>query len=187
MSMSIPAKQTTYRGRRFRSRTEARWAVFFDALGTPWEYEKEGFDLFSGSYLPDFGLPQVNIGCWLEVKGDVPTEREKKLAQELATGTRSPVFIFSGIPDIEIFHEGKETIWFDYNKYDLKKRGWTKENLWNLYVKLVDEKGDENEKKRLKSMDFEYLVKPVGLGFFPDGDKYLDIIVSSFLFVKFVI
>ncbi len=37
------AIETLYKGYRFRSRLEARWAVFFDALGLKWEYEKEGF------------------------------------------------------------------------------------------------------------------------------------------------
>jgi hypothetical protein len=41
----IKAIETRYKGYRFRSRLEARWAVFFDALGVEWEYEKEGFDL----------------------------------------------------------------------------------------------------------------------------------------------
>lgn len=47
--------ETEYNGYRFRSRLEARWAVFFDALGVRYEYEPEGFELPSGKlYLPDF-------------------------------------------------------------------------------------------------------------------------------------
>ena len=30
--------ETEYKGYRFRSRLEARWAVFFDALNIKWEY-----------------------------------------------------------------------------------------------------------------------------------------------------
>lgn len=64
---TIKAIETTYKGYRFRSRLEARWAVFFDALGVPWEYEKEGFDLGDGIwYLPDFWLPKEQ--AWVEVK-----------------------------------------------------------------------------------------------------------------------
>ena len=37
--------QTEYKGYLFRSRLEARWAVFFDACGVDWEYEPEGYDL----------------------------------------------------------------------------------------------------------------------------------------------
>lgn len=43
--MTIKAIETQYKGYRFRSRLEARWAVFFDVLGIQWEYEPEGFDL----------------------------------------------------------------------------------------------------------------------------------------------
>jgi hypothetical protein len=43
--VSIAAIETRYGGCRFRSRLEARWAVFFDDLGIPWEYESQGWDL----------------------------------------------------------------------------------------------------------------------------------------------
>lgn len=39
----IKAIETKYHGHVFRSRIEARWAVFFDTIGVSWEYEKEGF------------------------------------------------------------------------------------------------------------------------------------------------
>jgi hypothetical protein len=42
---NIKAIETIYKGYRFRSRLEARWAVFFDALEIDWEYEKEGYVL----------------------------------------------------------------------------------------------------------------------------------------------
>lgn len=65
--MMIKAIETSYKGYRFRSRLEARWAVFFDALGIKWEYEKEGFDLGDGlRYLPDFWIPEYK--CWVEIK-----------------------------------------------------------------------------------------------------------------------
>lgn len=38
--MTIKAIRTTYKGIEFRGRTEARWALFFDELGIPWEYER---------------------------------------------------------------------------------------------------------------------------------------------------
>lgn len=68
--------ETRYAGCRFRSRLEARWAVFFDTLGIPWEYEPEGLlvswrlSLHEGRfrYLPDFRLP--DLGLWVEVKGE---------------------------------------------------------------------------------------------------------------------
>lgn len=54
----IKAIETRYKGYRFRSRLEARWAVFFDEMELRWEYEPEGFNLGNdGLYLPDFRLP----------------------------------------------------------------------------------------------------------------------------------
>jgi len=64
---TIKPIETRYKGYRFRSRLEARWAVFFDALGIEWEYEKEGYDLGdAGWYLPDFWLPCVE--AYVEIK-----------------------------------------------------------------------------------------------------------------------
>jgi hypothetical protein len=86
------AIETVYDGYRFRSRLEARWAVFFNAMGIKYKYEDEGYkyssferkkldkdgkeiidkngypeyedDMF---YLPDFYLPDFDVYC--EVKG----------------------------------------------------------------------------------------------------------------------
>lgn len=65
--------QTHYAGCLFRSRLEARWAVFFDTLNIRWEYEPEGFEFSDGSrYLPDFYLPNEKL--WVEIKpGEVPS------------------------------------------------------------------------------------------------------------------
>lgn len=58
--------QTQYAGILFRSRLEARWAMYFDLLGVEWIYEMEGYELKSGWYLPDFFLPKFRVFC--EVK-----------------------------------------------------------------------------------------------------------------------
>lgn len=55
----LEAIPTYYKGYHFRSRLEARWAVFFDAIGAQWEYEPEGFTRNGISYLPDF-----RVKCW---------------------------------------------------------------------------------------------------------------------------
>jgi hypothetical protein len=65
--MDIKPIETVYNGYRFRSRLEARWAVFFDALGIKYEYEPEGFELDDGyHYLPDFYLPAMET--YVEIK-----------------------------------------------------------------------------------------------------------------------
>ena len=45
MKNVIKAIETEYDGHRFRSRIEARWAVFFNAIGLKYEYEIEGFQM----------------------------------------------------------------------------------------------------------------------------------------------
>lgn len=55
--MKIKAIDTEYKGYSFRSRLEARWAVFFESMGIEWDYENEGFETDAGWYLPDFFLP----------------------------------------------------------------------------------------------------------------------------------
>lgn len=64
----MKAIETRYAGHRFRSRLEARWAVFFDRLGVDWQYELQGFEVGETGrrYLPDFYLPATNT--WVEVK-----------------------------------------------------------------------------------------------------------------------
>jgi len=94
----MKAIETKYKGYRFRSRLEARWAVFFDSVGTCWEYEPEGFDLgSSGWYLPDFFLPDVRKGVWVEIKPDRKEEEKYDLFYKMAklaveTGNESIVF-----------------------------------------------------------------------------------------------
>ena len=92
---TIKAIETEYKGYRFRSRTEARWAVFFDACGIAYEYEHQGFVLPNGSrYLPDFWLPSVN--WFIEIKGEEPTPEEINKCQQLSRFRRC--ILLSGTP-----------------------------------------------------------------------------------------
>ena len=62
---------TTYRGIRFRSRLEARWAMFFDILGIDFHYEPGSFPVVPGGYTPDFLIPKqatFDRRLWVEVK-----------------------------------------------------------------------------------------------------------------------
>lgn len=75
----IKAIETLYKGYRFRSRLEARWAVMFDTLGLRWFYEREGYELHGGKwYLPDFEIENDDgRRFFIEVKGDrLEIERE---------------------------------------------------------------------------------------------------------------
>ena len=107
---AITAIPTEYKGYRFRSRLEARWAVFFDACRVSWEYEPEGFALPNGQfYLPDFFLH----GCagrspsdlYVEVKGKMTEADAEKIRQFSGAididnhEVLNPILIVAGIPD----------------------------------------------------------------------------------------
>lgn len=102
--MTIKPIETWFDGYHFRSRTEARWAVFFKTAGIRYEYEKEGYALPSGWYLPDFFLPDV--GFWFEVKGVEPTPHELNLIRELQekTGHRGLLAIGAPAPEDQIIY-----------------------------------------------------------------------------------
>jgi len=91
--------ETDYKGCRFRSRLEARWAVFFDALDIEWDYEPEGFELDGTRYLPDFWLPGIDI--WVEVKGSILSGRDEEKVKQLALKTKKPCLVLLGSPSLE--------------------------------------------------------------------------------------
>jgi len=89
--MAVKPIETRAYGHRFRSRLEARWAVFFTQLGLKWQYEAEGFELPDGScYLPDFlvNTPQGK-DLWIEVKPD-SVETDDKFSKFSAALTSGP-------------------------------------------------------------------------------------------------
>lgn len=106
----IKAIDTFYNEKYFRSRLEARWAVYFDELKIRYIYEPEGYELSNGyRYLPDFYLPDHNL--YVEVKlisydgADFAKHKcfveDKKTTLVLAVGEPDPV-------DMEI-------LWYNYS------------------------------------------------------------------------
>ncbi len=102
-------KQTKYKNIFFRSRTEARWAVFFDVIGYRWQYEEEGYLLSSNEgYLPDFKLllPDDSI-FYAEVKhyefddlGDEKIITLRKFCRE----SDVPLLILPGTPEYRAYN-----------------------------------------------------------------------------------
>lgn len=115
--MAIKAIETRYKGYRFRSRLEARWAVFFDALHMQWDYEKEGFDVNGTWYLPDFWL--ADLDCFAEVKPVPFTPKEETLADACEC------LMLVGVPAVTWYRWCKEPSFFVHLTYSLyKKRLW---------------------------------------------------------------
>ena len=153
--MKLKAIDTKYNGYLFRSRLEARWAVFFDHLGLKYEYEKEGYDLDGLWYLPDFWLPDVALrrsketGLWMEVKGGKPTAEEDEKCVRLAKASRKPVILMAGQCD----GEQKET---GYEYAPVEGAHPVIENLrWaGFEVKVVDDKICYSRQDEPESLEF---------------------------------
>jgi hypothetical protein len=137
---AIKAIETHYAGCRFRSRLEARWAVFFDCMDISWQYEPEGFTLSNGRrYLPDFLL--TDCGTWVEVKGHdaaLDIELMRMAAEELpimpVKGERGPSLLILGpIPDATraefdfgwaAFDEFHQEASYGFGSYQKNSRPW---------------------------------------------------------------
>lgn len=90
--------QTYYNGYHFRSRLEARWAVFFTKCTIPFEYEPDGYFVNGRNYLPDFYLPWYD--CFVEIK---PKEYENvaeitQTLEALSRATEKPTILCLGDP-----------------------------------------------------------------------------------------
>ena len=88
MNYNLTPIETVFKGYKFRSRLEARWAVFFEDMGFNWSYEIEGFNLPSGAkYLPDFFIKNHDhcYDYWYEIKPDgaEPCPKVKEFAESL--------------------------------------------------------------------------------------------------------
>lgn len=91
--------ETLYAGCRFRSRLEARWAVFFDVFQLKWRYEPDGFRLPSGRcYLPDFLIDGVGF---VEIKPTTDSDNGKivELGDMLQTINMKAYCIYGDVPN----------------------------------------------------------------------------------------
>lgn len=80
MEYKINSKPTIYKGTKYRSRLEARWAAFFDLIG--WRYQYEPFDL--PGWTPDFIIyGSENRVLFVEVKPVVTKEYAKEYSIKL--------------------------------------------------------------------------------------------------------
>ena len=137
----MKAIETRYKGYRFRSRLEARWAVFFDALELRWEYEREGYQLSDGTrYLPDFFvhwdakrsarlLQFREVGYWVEIKGVEPSEEELRKLGALCKETGHIGYLLCGAP-------GELRAWVSGVNGTVKE--WDHPHLSETFLAFVD-------------------------------------------------
>lgn len=100
---NIKAIETIWAGRKFRSRIEARWAVFFQEIGAKWHYEFEGFEFGPHRYLPDFWIENVNLrttkkgpGLLVEIKPVYPEENYIKKLELFSESIETPLALLVG-------------------------------------------------------------------------------------------
>ena len=111
----MKAIETEFNGYLFRSRLEARWAVFLSKLSVEWSYESEGYDLKGTWYLPDFYVKDWN--CWLEVKPTEASAEDFAKPESLAECSGKMVLVVCGDPWTDD----------DRNHYEVRlyEPGWT--------------------------------------------------------------
>jgi hypothetical protein len=162
MEQAIKPIETHYKGYRFRSRLEARWAVFFDAIGAEWEYEPEGFVLEDGTYyLTDFHLRNVagrgeefESGLWIEVKGNMHDDDKHKIElfglhdvnYDTLEHKGHRLYVVGRIPEGNCMQDRIDYMW---------KCAYDKNSIFNLYT-----------------VDGDYFTGVLGIGY--DGKPVLN-------------
>lgn len=146
MSNGMKPIDTLWNGSLFRSRLEARWAVFFNELGIKYEYEPEGFKLSTGKlYLPDFYIPYQ--GWWVEIKPSINVLKECAIAMDAFASDlclqnsrqATAVVLIVGTP-------GEETILA--HSLPPAKSGW-----WEgMFLEAIDSYGVEPRRERVLSL-----------------------------------
>lgn len=121
----MKAIETIYNGYRFRSRLEARWAVFFDEIGMRYEYEPQGAVLNDGTrYLPDFYLPSYDLYVEIKPPRTECLDEYAGKCELFRDSTNSPIMLCFGDPAAAIYNE---IYGFQCNEYGKNK----KPCIWN--------------------------------------------------------
>lgn len=104
--------KTIYNGVKFRSRTEARWALFFDKIGWGWNYEAIAIPLewddydhneVTKWYVPDFYLSDFKLPVEVKHRNFLPTKLdEQKHLRAIEDYGR--LLLLKGPPDFNLYH-----------------------------------------------------------------------------------
>lgn len=120
----ITAIPTRYKGYTCRSRTEARWCVFWDAMQIRFEFEPEGLQMENGErYLPDFYLPDFKWFCEVKPTEGILNFEDKARRFALAAGI--DILFLVGPPDFRSYR-GISGGFDDGMEYSLDTKMWTK-------------------------------------------------------------
>lgn len=139
------AIETAYRDYLFRSRLEAKWAVFFDLCGWAWSYEPKDFR----GWIPDFAIGEHPV--LVEIKpfwhDDEWSDAKEKI---MASGCDEPVLLL-----------GNDPTW------RMKNRTWSGETCCPPFGILFDQIDREYEPGFWDDEDVHF-------GFTEGGDSFFD-------------
>ena len=96
--MSNHGIPTEYKSLRFRSRLEATWARFFDAVEWPWKYEPFDYD----GYIPDFALLFPGGHILAEVKPCLSLEEMQEFTAPIDRSPWQHEALILGVGPIEV-------------------------------------------------------------------------------------
>jgi hypothetical protein len=132
------ALPTIYKGKEYRSSTEARWHAYFDLIGFEVEHEHDAYCINGRNYLPDFQSKKgafwgyadksKQIPWFIEVKGCIDDALDNyQLMQEFSEETQSLVQIVWGKPSCKPFPtwiKGEEVCPSSLTYYGFTQKGW---------------------------------------------------------------
>jgi hypothetical protein len=169
---AVKAIKTKYKGIKFRSRLEAKWAALFDVMNIDWQYEPQGYETSAGSYLPDFyietdilrrdelladGIDGIYIpeGIWVEIKGNKPTSEEMRKLIDVCKGTNRVGYIFAGwIGNCHSYKVDRDGQLHQYDRWDFYNHLFSIELLCSKYDNRASAWGDQLE--NISNMRFEH-------------------------------
>lgn len=107
MSNHPTTLQVFYKDQAFRNHLDARWAVFFSALGAKWEYFAcDGSQTEGSQHTPDFfitmksghGAQFEKAGYWVFIKSLPPTEADLHQVSRFCAASDHHGYMFYGMP-----------------------------------------------------------------------------------------
>lgn len=125
----IKAKPVRYNGIPMRSKTEGKWARFFDIMGMPYEYEMHSGD----GYLPDFKLSQLSFDSspifapvYFEAKGEHAVDDCVDKINKFCNNGSNVVVLSYGFPmdyhAYEVAYSQKPFCYSNYFSFDGNRR-----------------------------------------------------------------
>jgi hypothetical protein len=97
---------TTYDGVQFRSRLEARWALFFDQLNILWQYEPFVIERNGKEYKPDFIVFNILFKeiLLVEIKPLEPNDEYVSYLKKIRDPKKKEFLILIGEPKFGVFN-----------------------------------------------------------------------------------